>query len=320
VLEIRKNGNANPWKQYVYHPEYVDAIALRYYDANTDGNVVEHYYLQDANFNVTAVTDNAGTVVERYSYTPYGEVTYLDASFSALALQGSAISNEHLYTGRRLDPETGLQLNRNRFYASHLGRWVNRDPIGYRGGDANLYAYVGAIPLRYVDPLGLNRDSFQFKRKCGKCPNEKEYDTRRQCCEDGKIVSKVPIWVCKTSLGSDGGFRLGDYAHSYIVCDDPKANHNTDEKYGYHPYPFDGDGGWDDEGGGGGFRPWGPGFVNRETERDPNDPGTSCKKRMVCPKEKRDKCKEGYWKPGSFNDRYNMCGWGPNCHEWANGY
>jgi len=153
LVEVKdRNSITDPWKQYVYHPQYVDSIAVRYYDENTDGNVVEHYYLQDANFNVTAVVDAAGTVVERYSYTPYGEVSFLAPDFSPLT--SSAIGNELLYTGRRLDPETGLQLNRNRFYAAGLGRWVNRDPIGYRGG-MNLYGYVSGRPLIGLDSLGL---------------------------------------------------------------------------------------------------------------------------------------------------------------------
>jgi len=67
----------------------------------------------------------------------------------------SAIDNELLYTGRRRDPETGLQLNRNRFYHSQLGRWVNRDPIGYDAGDMNLYEYVGSRPTFFQDPEGL---------------------------------------------------------------------------------------------------------------------------------------------------------------------
>ncbi|NOY41475.1 MAG: hypothetical protein GXP26_06525 [Planctomycetes bacterium] len=66
----------------------------------------------------------------------------LNPDFSAVTGNVSAISNEILYTGRRLDPETRLQLNRNRFYHAPLGRWVNRDPIGYDGGDNNLYGYV----------------------------------------------------------------------------------------------------------------------------------------------------------------------------------
>ncbi|MCH8840671.1 MAG: RHS repeat-associated core domain-containing protein, partial [Planctomycetes bacterium] len=155
VLEIHQDGDTvNPEKQYVYHPYYVDAIALRDYDADTNGSSVRHYYLQDANFNVTAVTDNTGAVAERYSYTPYGEVTFLDANFANPATS-STIGNEYLYTGRRLDPETHLQLNRNRFYASHLGRWVNRDPIGYDGSQWNLYEYGSSDPMTSVDPSGL---------------------------------------------------------------------------------------------------------------------------------------------------------------------
>ncbi len=133
-----------------------EALVLRRRDRprvrDASGN--DHYYLQDANFNVTAVTDNTGAVKERYAYTPYGEVTILDADFSADSDNKSDISNEHLYTGRRLDPETGLQLNRNRFYAAGLGRWVNRDPIGYEGGGYNLYEYVNGMPLGGLDPDG----------------------------------------------------------------------------------------------------------------------------------------------------------------------
>jgi len=64
------------------------------------------------------------------------------------------IGSELRFTGRRTDPETGLQLNRYRFYASHLGRWINRDPILYWGGP-NLYEYVRGNPTIALDPTGL---------------------------------------------------------------------------------------------------------------------------------------------------------------------
>ena len=132
---------------YHWHPFYVDALAVRMRASDT------HFFLHDANFNVTAAVDNSTkAVVDRYAYTPYGEVTFLNASFSVIT--GSAIGNQHLYTGRERDWETGLQLNRNRFYAAHLGSWANRDPIGYWGG-MNLYGYVGGMPTYYVDPSGL---------------------------------------------------------------------------------------------------------------------------------------------------------------------
>ena len=34
-------------------------------------------------------------------------------------------------------------------------RFLESDPIGFEGGDVNLYRYVGNNPVNYVDPLGL---------------------------------------------------------------------------------------------------------------------------------------------------------------------
>jgi len=38
---------------------------------------------------------------------------------------------------------------RARYYDTDTGRFTSRDPIGFEGGDLNLYAYVGEI--RYPD-------------------------------------------------------------------------------------------------------------------------------------------------------------------------
>ena len=152
-------------------------------------------YLHDANFNVTAVADDQGTVVERYAYTPYGEATILNGASdfgrdrSAVDTGGSDILNEYLYTGRRLDPETGLQLNRNRFYASHLGRWVNRDPIGYDGSWMNLYNYVTNRPSIALDPWGL-------VPTCAYCECEAE--------------NKRRTWVIEKTCNITGRYLLQD--------------------------------------------------------------------------------------------------------------
>ena len=42
-----------------------------------------------------------------------------------------------------------------RDYDPTIGRWTTKDPIGFAGGDTNLYAYVGGNPMSYTDPTGL---------------------------------------------------------------------------------------------------------------------------------------------------------------------
>ncbi len=246
VLEIRKNGSANPLAQYVYHPEYVDSIALRYYDADTDGTgIVKHYYLQDANFNVTAITDSAGTVVERYSYAPYGEATVLDINFLPVAGNTSTIENELRFTGRRTDPETGLQLNRNRFYLQQLGRWVNRDPVGYAGYTFNLYEYARNSPVVGRDPSGLKtaeqcaesnlaciRDADDAYKRCTDngwssffC--DIEYAARITGCAASYAAclatseEAVTCFVVGTAVGlccADGPLPVGDAAAAGLCC------------------------------------------------------------------------------------------------------
>jgi RHS repeat-associated protein len=58
------------------------------------------------------------------------------------------------FTGRENDG-TGLYYYRARYYSPRLRRFISEDPIGFAGGDPNLYAYVRNNPVLARDPLGL---------------------------------------------------------------------------------------------------------------------------------------------------------------------
>lgn len=58
------------------------------------------------------------------------------------------------YAGGLYDPDTKLVHFGAREYDSSIGRWLQRDPIGFRGGDTNLYGYVLNDPVNFVDPSG----------------------------------------------------------------------------------------------------------------------------------------------------------------------
>ncbi|WP_425216263.1 RHS repeat-associated core domain-containing protein [Tumidithrix helvetica] len=57
--------------------------------------------------------------------------------------------------GAGFDSETGLYYYRSRYYDSVVGRFISEDPIGFAGGDANLYRYVGNSATNAIDPYGL---------------------------------------------------------------------------------------------------------------------------------------------------------------------
>ncbi len=60
--------------------------------------------------------------------------------------------------GYYTDPETGLSLLTHRYYDAGAGRFVSRDPIGYKGG-INLYGFAGNNPVNESDPSGFSGDS-----------------------------------------------------------------------------------------------------------------------------------------------------------------
>jgi RHS repeat-associated protein len=53
-------------------------------------------------------------------------------------------------------PTRGARYSRARYYHPALQRFISEDPIGFAGGDTNLYAYVWNSPMGLVDPLGLD--------------------------------------------------------------------------------------------------------------------------------------------------------------------
>ncbi|MCC5829801.1 MAG: hypothetical protein JJU36_10185 [Phycisphaeraceae bacterium] len=101
--------------------------------------------------------------VERYLYDPYGRVTFLKPDWSLQQVDDepegteSAFGNEILCTGYRWNPAPGMGTYHARFrgreYHPLLGRFMQRDPLGYVDG-GNLYAGY-FVRWGGVDPMGL---------------------------------------------------------------------------------------------------------------------------------------------------------------------
>lgn len=104
------------------------------------------------------VSGNAGSLgqaVEHRQYDSFGKIVRRTNGPQAGAPSTAGVGIDFGYAGRPLEDRTGLSDNRARWYEPSTGRFINEDPSGFKGGDANLFRYVGNDPLNQVDPSGL---------------------------------------------------------------------------------------------------------------------------------------------------------------------
>ncbi len=119
------------------------------------------YYHADDLFNIMALTDSAGNVVERYDYQDYGVPEFRDVTGNTvLPISESAVGNPFPFNTRRYDPENGWYCHRTRYRDPRVGDWTTRDVIGIWGDPINVgnaTTYVGNNPFTHIDPWGLQK-------------------------------------------------------------------------------------------------------------------------------------------------------------------
>ncbi|QYO65715.1 RHS repeat-associated core domain-containing protein [Leptolyngbya sp. 7M] len=102
------------------------------------------YFLQDHLGSTVGLTDTTRSITASQSYDSFGNGT------------NTSFPTRYQFTGREFDSFTGLQFSRARWYDPNLGRFISEDPIGFAGGDINLYGYVWNNPMHFTDPMGLS--------------------------------------------------------------------------------------------------------------------------------------------------------------------
>jgi RHS repeat-associated protein len=223
------------------------------------GSTVTHYYLYDTKNRVIATLDSSGVIESRFIYgsrpfTPdymlKGGNTYkivsnhLGSPVMVIKTSDGTVTQEIHYNewgkvisdsnagfqpfgfaGGLYDPDTKLVRFGARDYDADTGRWTTRDPILFRGGDANLFGYVFQDPINFIDPSGL-------------APGD-EYSTERAAASAAlNGINPVSIALNREAAGyiyrTPNGYsytppNLGDPtgSHPGIVPNDPTGFYHT---------------------------------------------------------------------------------------------
>ncbi|KKS93112.1 MAG: hypothetical protein UV70_C0016G0004, partial [Parcubacteria group bacterium GW2011_GWA2_43_13] len=117
----------------------IDAVA----EIGKDGKL--QYISQDVLGSAVLVTSDAGAIVSKYEYDPFGGI---------IGMQGSD-STKYLFTGQEFDPESELYYMNTRYHNPMTGRFISRDALR----KTNDYIYTKNNPFSYIDPTGMEEQS-----------------------------------------------------------------------------------------------------------------------------------------------------------------
>ncbi|WEF31946.1 RHS repeat-associated core domain-containing protein [Pseudoduganella chitinolytica] len=147
------------------------------------------------------LTDCEGKVTWSAQYKAWGQAKEAISD----AAHKTGILNRLRFQGQYFDDETGLHYNRHRYYDTHSGRFISKDPVGLLGGD-HLYSYA-ANPMEWVDPLGLTRTksspqkttAVEKPRKCEATLTSNQ--ARREALRRAGIPTSASPFAQRTSSG-----------------------------------------------------------------------------------------------------------------------
>ena len=94
----------------------------------------------------------------------------------------------------RSDRDEGYD-DRNRFMSPALGRFLQPDPIGFKGDASNLYRYCGNDWANRSDPMGLDSTEHTIANSI----EQKKLDVLKDHDRDLRISAMAKSWIWKTA-------------------------------------------------------------------------------------------------------------------------
>jgi RHS repeat-associated protein len=112
------------------------------------------FYHYDGIGNVVNMTGANGVQNAKYIYDAFGNQLQVSGAWTA--------TNDYAFSTKEKDA-SGLVYYGARYYNPEIGRWTQRDPMGFVDGP-NVYAFVGNNPVNFVDEWGLWGQQDHFDR------------------------------------------------------------------------------------------------------------------------------------------------------------
>jgi RHS repeat-associated protein len=148
-------------------------------------------------------------VADAYLYAAYGQPAGSTGTDANPFRYGGQVG---YYTDANAD---GLVLCQQRWYDPEYGRWLNRDPIAYNGGE-NVYAYCGGQPVSCTDPSGLDGDpDFDRLNKIAR----KIENIRRDIAKRVGEMREDDLELPENAPGDDKCPKLSRRGHRRIIND-----------------------------------------------------------------------------------------------------
>ena len=176
-------------------------------------NGVRSLYVPDPLGSTVALLDNTQTKTDTFEYWPYGEVR--------TRTRVTATPFQYVGTLGYHQDSSGRTYVRARTLNTAQGRWMTEDPIGFDGGDWNLYRYVGNKTITRLDPSGMiDAISIWDQNQLNNC----------------RKLSPGACFECANYFiryGTRAGIYQGDYlacvrtnafCHSHVVCEGRYVN------------------------------------------------------------------------------------------------
>jgi len=170
IKQVRTDTNGTQTTYYVGHYEKIVKTGVTIhrhtitaggrrigiYTQRSNGINDTRYLHTDHQDSLNAITDETGTVTERFSFDAFGRVRQTDWTYDPVGNLMSSVTTRG-YTGHEQLNDVGLIHMNGRIYDPTLGRFASADPFVQAAANPqslNRYSYVLNNPLSYTDPSG----------------------------------------------------------------------------------------------------------------------------------------------------------------------